>query len=240
MDYTHLSTRNEIKNGTEVSFDDAKKSSAHKAQQSKPKVSQQMDGLNGYFSSARQNCREAFEDCFRDHVAPCIVADFFDLPGSPFYSEANATRALKHEIVRALSMPYNEIEPYSPRELAYALQFDVRGSVAPLPAESMRGCDLLNVVVPLINGSISRTNLDDQYPTHEELKLMSDHRCAAKSCSKLRTTAQVWSYMSSVSKTWDLNGLGLNWGQGLSGFGSGAYQPEAPRLRGSFSFPGVV
>jgi len=118
----------------------------------------------------------SFENAFNNLYAPCLVANYFKLPGSPFTDEPLATVALKDELARRSGWPRATVEKYTPSELAKILQFDILHESGPLPPETSVGLDRMNRMVKTVT---KRDRKDVHSPefTKEELAMLLTNPC---------------------------------------------------------------
>ncbi len=111
VDYTHISTNNEISYGIEVRFD-----------------------RNEHEPSPQKKFMKAFESCF----APCAVANARQLQGFPFRTLSGSIRGLRRALAPALPEP-DLVREYLEAELPTIVQHDLFGANGPLPADHIAG-----------------------------------------------------------------------------------------------------
>ena len=138
MDYTHLSTKNEIKNGKEVPME------------AEGKIETFIPKTFMFFMAAA-----------RERIAPCSVAEHYALPGAPFTRLIDAVDALKGALMLAFNLSKPIVEIYSPWELAKAVQYDLmRDPRGPLPTDNVTGLALRDALAALLSSSPNATDAD--------------------------------------------------------------------------------
>uniref|UniRef100_A0A7S0NZV5 Nucleotide-diphospho-sugar transferase domain-containing protein n=1 Tax=Calcidiscus leptoporus TaxID=127549 RepID=A0A7S0NZV5_9EUKA len=113
IDYSHGSTRNEIKQGKEAKYEE----SMALSERLYNKIMNEIDAL-----------------------MPCMVADHLGLSGTPFQREGDANDALRGFLMLNLTLSMEEVGLYSPNELARIVQNDL-GLGGPMPPEGLVGLE---------------------------------------------------------------------------------------------------
>merc|ERR1711933_17256 len=99
VDYSHLSTQNEIRNGSEVPFVET-------------------TTIPSLASAIDFRLRERrFAQDWGKYIAPCAVANYFNLSGSPFESHDLAILALKNVLRPHAEAENIDVDQYSAEEL---------------------------------------------------------------------------------------------------------------------------
>lgn len=205
VDYTHLSTLNEITNGSEVTFKAAGPAVAeHWAALSA--MAQKGDN-SGYLASIVEPYLEKWEPTFNDLLAPCLVANYFNLPGAPFTAEPNATASLKQFIFNYSGMPRKKIEQFSTLDLAKIVQFDIHRSLTPLPPEYVYGQARKNAMFQLVSGQNRADPLSKTY-TQLEYELLVNHTCCEARHTDLEQIKAMETFMNGFGKP----AMNLEWG----------------------------
>jgi len=144
--YSHLSTHNEIVTGSS-------ESNGHDLGTPNSDESIRQDMLRKVpelMPLETSNVFRRFEVFFEGCLAPCLVANFFQLPGGPFVDEASATHALKQRVAEATLASDDAIEKLTTPALTAIVQRDIEGSAAPMPAESAVGVERRRALVRLL------------------------------------------------------------------------------------------
>ena len=173
-DYSHLSTMNEIvssneSNGLEVRWD-----KSTEAQAASPWADlSYLDPELSRLASAPLFLRvlELFEGCF----APCLVANFFRLPGGPFDDEPSATEALKRRIAKVTGASFDALDQLLPREAWLIVQQDIEGSALPVPSESLVSFERREALMRVLGDALGLANSSNW----ELVAGLSNHSCCA-------------------------------------------------------------
>lgn len=165
MDYSHLSTRNKIANGTEADLPD--------------------DLANHIAQPSASKLNAAFEWQFENALSPCLLANHLKLPGAPFEATQAAVGALKLEVKSRTNLSRSEIDRYGPMELAQLVQFDLLRADAPLPPDSVVGLERKQVYVRLIGGGERRNATEPDFTKDEFSTLLLEPCCRSGLANKI-------------------------------------------------------